>query len=84
MSVSIGLTRQPSNSLKNLTVNRQKIKVIFYRQPSKSFKVFQLLTTSTDLNGLLAPEESFNWKNQGPCSQKHSLDITRPYNCPIP
>ena len=53
-----------------LTVSREK-GLKFNRQPSK--KVISDLAISDDLHGLLAPEESLNWKNQFPCSQKHSL-----------
>ena len=40
------------------------------------------LTISADLHGRLALEESFNWKNQFTCFQKHFLQtlITRPNN----
>ena len=64
---------------KGLKFNRQPSKkVIFYRQPTKmqcNMKCQNVsdLAISDDLHGLLAPEESLNWKNQFPCSQKHSL-----------
>ena len=34
---------------------------------------------SADLHGLLAPEESLNWKNCSQFSNTISPDITRPY-----
>ena len=36
-------------------------------------KKFNSHSFSNDLHDLQAPEESLNWKNQFPCSQKHSL-----------
>ena len=43
----------------------------------RKFRGISNLTISTDPQGILAPEESLNWKNQSPCSQKHSfVDIT--------
>ena len=39
----------------------------------KKFQGIPNLTISADIHGHLAPEESLNWKNQSPCSQKHSL-----------
>ena len=37
--------------------------------------VFQIsLFPAADLHGILAPEESLNWKKQFPFSQKHSLE----------
>ena len=35
--------------------------------------VSRYFTISTDLHGLLAPEESLHLKNHGPCCQKHFL-----------
>ena len=73
--------------LKGLTVSRRK-KVIFYCQPSKMKNINRLkvsrylksYTISADLHCFLAPEKSFNWKNQFPWSKKPSLlDIAIPY-----
>ena len=75
-----GVNRQKSNGQK---FNRElSKKLTFYHQPSKkqintnrqnvsrtSNLTFQLI-----LAGLLAPEESLNWKNKlNPCYQKHPL-----------
>lgn len=67
---------QPSNGLK-FNCHRQK-GFFFYRQQSKRFKVLQIFIISTELHGLWTP--GGNGKNHGPCSQKHSLNVTRPYN----
>ena len=37
------------------------------------------LPISADLHGLLAPEESLNWKNCSQFSNTISLDTARPY-----
>ena len=57
-----GVSRQPSNDIK------------FTRQPSK----MQIIKGSWSQisHGILAPEESLNWKIQFPCSQK---TISRQY-----
>ena len=62
------------------TVIRQKYRLIL---TVKKLPGISNLTFSADLHGILASEESFNWKNQFPCSQTLSLralDITRRYN----
>ena len=40
---------------------------------AQKFQGISNLNISADLHGRLAPEEPFSWKNQFPCSQKHSL-----------
>ena len=39
----------------------------------KKFQGISNLTISADLHGILAPKEFLNWKNQRPCSQKHTF-----------
>ena len=74
-----GIERQPSRT-HGLKINRQPLKkVIFYHQPSKMqikincqmFQGISDLSISTDFHGILAPEESLNWRNHFSCSQKH-------------
>ena len=66
------------------TINRQK-RLFFYLQLSKyilrlhieiTVKKFQCISnfaiSSADLHGILATEESINWKNRFPCSQNYN------------
>ena len=48
----------------------------------KKFHVTSNLIISAGLHGILASEETLNWKYQLPCSQNYSFsgDITRLYN----
>ena len=61
--------------------HQQSKKVTFYLQLSKcilrlTVKKFQCISnfaiSSFDLHGILAPEESINWKNRFPCSENHN------------
>ena len=66
MGLTVGKGYFLSSTVKNAkNINRQ-ITV-------KKFQGIPNLTISADIHGHLAPEESLNWKNQSPCSQKHSL-----------
>ena len=62
-------------------LERQDRKMYSFLQQGYKNKLFQgisNLTISGDLQGLLAAEESPNWKNQFACSQKLSPDTSRP------
>ena len=58
------------------TVNRQKCRLILMVEKSQ---FISNLPISADLHGLLAPEESLNWKNCSQFSNIISPDIIRPY-----
>ena len=58
------------------TVNRQKCRLILMVEKSQ---FISNLPISADLHGLLAPEESLNWKNCSEFSIIISPDIIRPY-----
>ena len=66
-----------SNNLASLEglngVNRPPSKKVIFTVNRQKFQVISNLTISPDLNGHLAPEESLNWKEQFPCSQKESF-----------
>ena len=68
---SMGLTVRRRKRLLSSTVKNAKN--INRQITVKKFQGIPNLTISADLYGHLAPEESLNWKNQFPCSQKHSL-----------
>ena len=82
------VNRQPSNGLK---ISRQPSKrLFFHRQPSKmEIKINRQMVSRYfkshyfgDLPRVPAPEKSLNWRNQFPCSQKHSFqtlqDLKKP------
>ena len=72
------INRQPSKNVFFFTVNCQKGRLIL---TVRKFQGILTLTISADIHRLLVSEESLNWKNQFPCSQKPLfLDIRRPYN----
>ena len=52
------------------TVNRQKYSL---RLTVKKFLGVSNLTVSADLDGIPAPKEFLNWKNQFSCQKKHSF-----------
>ena len=58
------------------TVIRQKYRLIL---TVKKFPGISNLTFSADLHGILASEESFNWKNQFPWSQNTLSTCFRHY-----
>ena len=68
-SNDLGLTfsRPPSQRV-FFTVYRQKCRLKF---SVEKFHGISNLTISADLHGRLAPEESLNYHNQFPCSQKN-------------
>ena len=58
------------------TVIRKKYRLIL---TVKKFPGISNITFSADLQGILASEESFNWKNQFPCSQNTLSTCFRHY-----
>ena len=59
------------------TVNRQKCSL---RLTVKNFLGVSNLTISADLDGIPAPKEFLNWKNQFSCQETLFLDNTVPYD----
>ena len=75
-----GVERQPSRTALKLTVNGKKRLFFTINRQKMQIKIncqmFQAgadLSISTDFHGVLAPEESLNWRNHFSCSQKHFL-----------
>ena len=86
MKVSMGFTvRRPTawqftvsrQKMLYSTVNRQKCSL---RLTVKKFLGVSNLTISADLDGIPAPKEFLNWKNQFSCQKTLFLDNTVPYN----
>ena len=79
----MGFYRQSSNGL---TIHCKPSKdVIFNRQqPKMQFKINRQKVSrclcSDDLDGIPAPKEFLNWKNQFSCQKTLFLDNTVPYN----
>ena len=64
----------PSNGINFTVINRQQWRLIL---TVKKISGISNLTISDEFHGILAPEESRNWKNEFTYSWKHSFESLR-------